>query len=124
MVAHIYLVINQVIRGSISLVLPEKRVLLEDDLADLEQMIHLFAGNGLRAQYLQKTRQQLERVSFVYQASQAIISTLDLTDVLNQTIELATFVLNAQAATLYRIDRAANELIFMYTQGRRSSSSP
>lgn len=116
-VVHIYLLINQVVRGSVSLVLTKEQALTENELIDLEQTIGLFAGNGLRAQYLQQTRQQLERVSFVYQVSQAITSTLDLTDVLNQTTELATFVLNAQAATLYRIDRTAKELIFMYTQG-------
>ena len=115
--AHIYITINQIIRGALTLLLDHDRPLGDGEFDELRDVVQLFAGNALRSKYLQDTRQQLERVSFLYQVTQAITSTLDLADVLNQTTQMATFVLNAQASTLYRLDKRNQDLVFMFTQG-------
>jgi signal transduction histidine kinase len=56
-------------------------------------------------------------VSLLYTISQAVTSSLEVETVFHQTTELAAHVLNAQAATLYSIDRDNNELVFMIAKG-------
>ena len=115
---HINITINQIVRGALTILSNRNSPLTEEEFEELNDLVQLFAGNGLRSKYLQNTREQLERVSFLYQVTQAITSTLDLADVLNQTTQMATFVLNAQASTLYRISKQNHELVFMFTQGK------
>src|SRR5438067_1497997 len=78
----------------------------------LNTVVQLFAGNALRAQYLRATRDQLERVNLLYQIAQSVTSSLELKSVFQQTTELAAYVINAEAATLFSIDNDRQELVF------------
>jgi signal transduction histidine kinase len=83
-------------------------------------LAHLAMERGVRTQRLHETQRQLERAMQLHQVAQAVTSSLDLTTVFHQTTELAARGLNAQAATLFRIDWARHELVFMITKGMAS----
>lgn len=114
---HLYLVVEQVLRGTLTMVFPHDGVPAQLDEAELVGLIHFFALNALRSQHLHATRKELEQVHLLYQISQAITSTLDLKTVFHQTTELAASILQAKAATLFSIDTKQRELVFMVAKG-------
>ncbi|MEZ4729040.1 MAG: GAF domain-containing sensor histidine kinase [Caldilineaceae bacterium] len=114
---HVYIFVEGVTRGTITFFFPEKALPTDLDEGELAGIIHFFATNALRAQYLFGTRKQLDQIHLLYQISQAITSTLDLKTVFHQTTELAASILQAQAATLFSIDTKQRELVFMVAKG-------
>lgn len=115
------ILVDGITRGGISLAFPKDNVRGLPSFGSLNYVLQSFAGHGLRARYLQATRKRLERINLLYQVSQSITSTLELTTVLNQTTQMAAGVLNAQAATLYRVDAASQEIIFWIPKGEAAS---
>jgi signal transduction histidine kinase len=61
---------------------------------------------------------RLEQLSFLYETSQALTSTLDLREVLDNTMELATRTLSASASSLMLVDEESGELVFEIPQGQ------
>ncbi len=117
---HIQIVVEQIVRGAISFLFDAHcalDTLDQANLASLDSAVQIFAGNALRAQYLRATRDQLERVNLLYQIAQSVTSSLELKSVFHQTTELAAYVINAEAATLFSIDHDRQELVFMITKG-------
>ena len=114
---HIYIVIEQVLRGTITFVFAQEGAPAEFNEDELVALIHFLALNALRSQHLHATRKELDQVHLLYQISQAITSTLDLKTVFHQTTELAASILQAEAATLFSIDNKQRELVFMVTKG-------
>jgi signal transduction histidine kinase len=77
-------------------------------------------GNLARTLELLTTAQKsLEQLGFLHETSQALISTLDLGEVLDNTMELATRILDASASTLMLLDDDTGELVFEIPQGER-----
>jgi GAF domain-containing protein len=109
--------VDQVVQGGYFFLLSEARLPTLTEQTALVSIVQMFAGNVLRAQNLLAMRQRLERANWLYKISQAVTSTLDVKQVFHQTTELAAFVLNAQAATLFSIDRDNGELVFMIPKG-------
>ncbi len=68
---------------------------------------------------LQHSQERLEQVSLFYQIGQNLASSLDLDRVLRETIELTTVILDAEAATLFLLDRERDELIFAIPTGEK-----
>ena len=68
---------------------------------------------------LQHSQERLEQVSMFYQIGQNLASSLDLDRVLRETIELTTVILDAEAATLFLLDRERDELIFAIPTGEK-----
>ncbi len=116
-VLHIYLLVEQVIRGTLTFIFTGEEQPADLDETQLLASIRFFTLNGVRAQALYATRKQLEQTHLLYQISQAITSTLDLKSVFHQTTELAASILQAQAATLFSIDTKQRELVFMVAKG-------
>jgi len=114
---HVYILVEQVIRGTLTFVFASEDRPTALDEEQLLAVIRFFALNGLRSQALHATREQLEQAHLLYQISQAITSTLDLKTVFHQTTELAASILQAQAATLFSIDTKQSELVFMVAKG-------
>ena len=114
---HIYIVVEQVLRATITFIFAKEDTLTALTESELSGMIHFFAINGLRSQQLHATQKRLDQVHLLYQISQAITSTLDLKTVFHQTTELAASILQAKAATLFSIDTKQRELVFMVTKG-------
>lgn len=63
------------------------------------------------------SQRRLERLSLLYQIGQALTSTLDVRQVLEQTTELAATMLGAEASTLMLVDEETNELVFEIPHG-------
>lgn len=114
---HFPLVVERRTCGALTLLFEGEHLPTPDQQKALACLIQTFAGNLLRSQLLGEVREQLDRVSLLYTISQAITSSLDVGTVFHQTTELAAHVLNAQAATLYSIDRENHELVFMIAKG-------
>jgi len=87
------------------------------DARSIYDMVQTFASHALRAQHLRDTRHRLERVNILFQTTQAVTSTLELSQVFTEAAEMVTEILDVEAATLYRVDEEAQELYFMITQG-------
>lgn len=66
---------------------------------------------------LSLTRERLGQISLFYQVAQSLASTFDLDKVLEDTMQLATAVLNAGAAALMLVQEESGELVFEYTCG-------
>ncbi|MEZ4710486.1 MAG: GAF domain-containing sensor histidine kinase [Caldilineaceae bacterium] len=113
---HVRIVVEQLHRGCMSFLFPPAGF-AEADQSLLYDLIQLFAGNALRANYMLDTQERFERANLLYMVTQDLTSSLDLRTVLNQATHMAASVLNAEASTLYRIDFENNELVFMITQG-------
>ena len=114
---HVQIVIEQILRGAMTFVFQADLAPSVSEHALLYGIVQMFTGNALRAQYLRVTRDQLERVNLLYQISQSITSSLELKTVFSQTTELAAYVLNAEAATLFSLDEDRQELVFLVAKG-------
>jgi len=114
---HVQIVIEQILRGAMTFVFQAELAPSVSDQTLIYGIVQMFTGNALRAQYLRVTRDQLERVNLLYQISQSITSSLELKTVFSQTTELAAYVLNAEAATLFSLDEDRQELVFLVAKG-------
>lgn len=68
---------------------------------------------------LTTTQNSLNQLGFLYETSQALISTLDLRGVLDRTMALATKILDASASTLMLLKEDTNELVFEIPHGEK-----
>lgn len=116
-ILHMRLSTDGLLQGGLSIIYEADRLPHSDQYEDLADFIHLVTDNGLRLKQLTITRQRLEQVSLVSQVSQSINSSLDLDTVLQETTEMTAYVLNAQAATLFIVDKRQNELVFSVPTG-------
>ena len=114
---HVRIVVEQIVRGAITFRFDPAHMPDEAAHQMLYGIVQVFGGIGLRGQYLRTTRDQLERVNLLYQIAQSVTGSLELKTVFNQTTELAAYVINAEAATLFSIDYERQELVFMITKG-------
>jgi signal transduction histidine kinase len=115
---HLFIVFENRQRGAITFVLDQEHIPSAPRQLSLYGLVQTFVGNALRAQQLYAMRERLHRANLLYQIAQAVTSSLDLQTVFYQTTELAASALNAQAATLFTVDRDNGELVFMITTGK------
>jgi signal transduction histidine kinase len=66
---------------------------------------------------LSLTRERLTQLNLFYQVAQSMASTFDLGKVLDDTMQLATAVLDASASALMLIEKETGDLVFEYTHG-------
>ena len=115
---HVRIVVEQIIRGVMTFMFDATYSPSEAETSLVYETVQLFGGNVLRSYYLQTTRDKLERVNLLYQIAQSVTGSLELKTVFNQTTELAAYVINAEAATLFSIDYERQELFFMVAKGK------
>ncbi len=107
------------VTGSLTLVFPPGHVL---SLSQRQILTWCARGVGNLAgmiQQLTTTQHGLNQLSFLHETSQALTSTLDLREVLDNTMELATEILDASASTLMLIDEETSELVFDIPHGEK-----
>lgn len=68
------------------------------------------------------TQERLSQLSLFYQVAQSMATTFDMGKVLDNTMQLATAVLNASASALMLIDKEKKELVFEYAYGERGDA--
>jgi signal transduction histidine kinase len=66
---------------------------------------------------LSLTRDRLSQLTLFYQVAQSMASTFDLGKLLDDTMELATAVLDASASAVMLIQKETGDLVFEYTHG-------
>ncbi len=116
-IVHALVTVDGEVRGSVSLVMAEGVTVDDQARLRISGQVQALVGNGLRAQDLRQTRDALERTQLLHQITQAVTTSLDLTTVLNLATQIAADALDAEAATLFRVDQEADELVFMITKG-------
>ena len=111
----------QEVVGTICLAFPQQfapsaseRALLSSFLQAIGQVVSLVGELAL-------TKERLGQLSLFYQVAQSMASTFDLGKVLDDTMQLATAVLDASASALMLVDEASHELVFEYAYGEMGS---
>lgn len=105
--------------GSLSLVLPAGESLSLSKRQVLTSCSRSIAGLDSIIEQLTVTQHSLEQLTFLHETSRALTSTLDLRQVLDNTMEVATNILDAQASTLMLVDEETNELVFDIPYGEK-----
>ena len=116
-IVHVLATIDGRVRAIVSLVVADGSTLGARARDQIAGQVQALVGNGLRAQELHRIQEDFARSQLLHQISQAVTTSLDLTTVLNLATQIAADTLDAEAATLFRIDEEANELVFMITKG-------
>ncbi|MBN1658697.1 MAG: GAF domain-containing sensor histidine kinase [Anaerolineae bacterium] len=103
--------------GTISLAYKAERVPEGNPRAMLAQFL-MAVGRAINMTgALSLTKERLGQLTLFYQVAQSMASTFDLGKVLNDTMQLATAVLDASTSALVLIDQSSKELVFEYTHG-------
>lgn len=105
--------------GYCSLIFKQEQVLDDEMLAYVHTIAGLLGTIASLLQELDHTQAQLERVGFLHEIGQALTSTLDLSQLLRDTMQLATEVMEAQASSLMLIDQETNELVYEIVHGSK-----
>jgi len=103
--------------GSVSLILPPGR---PPGLSQRRLVGRFARGVGQLASLitdLALAQQRLNRLGFFYQMGQALVTNFDLNELLTNTMQLATDVMDAAASSLMLIDEEKGELVFEVSHG-------
>ena len=116
-ILHIHLDIEGLLHGGVSLALSTGWTEGQHKYQDLTQMVRIVTDNGLRQRQLSVTRHRLDQMSLIAQVTQSLNGTLDLETVLQEITEMTSYVLQAQASTLFLADERRNQLLFYLPTG-------
>ena len=88
----------------------DQRILLKTFLQTIGSTVSLVGEHSL-------LRERLSQLHLFYQVAQSMASTFDLDKVLDDTMQLATAVLDASASALLLVDEQRGDLVFEYVYG-------
>lgn len=114
---HSLILADQEVVGTISLAFPQGRVPTGQERAQMASFLRVGGSAAGLIGELSLTRERLGQLSLFYQVAQSMASTFDLGKVLDDTMQLATAVLDAGASVLMTVDEHSNELVFEYAYG-------
>jgi len=103
--------------GGLLLVYPQENVPTGTQRALLTLFVQAISRIFGLVGELTLAQERLGQLSLFYQVSQSMASTFDLGKVLEDTLQLATAVLDASASALILIQEESGELVFEYTHG-------
>jgi len=112
---------NGVLMGSLSVQAPPGVGIPEDREADLRALLAFLGEWAALLWRLRMTEHRLTQMELFLQVGQSMVSTFDLGQLLDETTEIATTIVNAAAASLMLIDTETNELVFEYAIGEKSA---
>jgi signal transduction histidine kinase len=107
--------------GTICLAFPEQRAPAVGERALLANFLQAIGHMVGLVGELALTKERLGQLSLFYQVAQSMASTFDLNKVLDDTMQLATAVLDAGASALMMVDETRRELVFEYAYGEMGS---
>jgi len=116
---NIPLVQETKIVGSLSFVLPPGRELNKGQRQLLERLGRGLGQLASLVADLELAQRRLHQISLFYDVGQALVTTFDITKLLSETMELATSVIDAGAASILLIDEVRDELVFKVSHGTR-----
>jgi signal transduction histidine kinase len=111
----------QEVVGTICLAFPEQRTPAVNERALLANFLQAIGHVVGLVGELALTKERLGQLSLFYQVAQSMASTFDLGKVLDDTMQLATAVLDASASALMMVDETRRELVFEYAYGEMGS---
>jgi len=113
---------EETVTGALCMAFPQARRPTGDRQESLVRFLQVVgqALNLVSEQSFYKER--LTQLTLFYHISQSMVSTFDLQQVLESTMQLATAVLDADAAALMLVDEKRQELVFEYATGDMSSA--
>lgn len=103
--------------GGLFLAFPQERMVQGPQRALLTLFVRAISRIFGLIGELSLTKGRLGQLSLFYQVSQSMASTFDLGKVLDDTMQLATAVLDASSSALMLIEERSDELVFEYTHG-------
>ncbi len=116
-VAYSLLLSDRQVVGTVCLVFPrqqtptvEQRPLLTAFLQAIGGLVKLSGEHTLM-------KERLSQLTLFYQVAQSMASTFDMDKVLDNTLQLATAVLDATASALMLLDKEKGDLVFEYVSG-------
>lgn len=115
------LLTNRRITGSISLVCPSNYQLSHFQRQLLSRLSRGIGNLAELMENLSLTQQRLSQLGLFYQMGQALVSTFDLPQLLQDTMQLAASVINAAASSLMLVDEGHKELIFAAAYGTKGT---
>jgi signal transduction histidine kinase len=109
------------VAGAISLVCPPDYELHPSQHELLSRLSHGIGNLAELVENLSMTQQRLSQLGLFYQMGQALVSTFDLPQLLQDTMQLAASVIDAAASSLLLVDEKRKELIFAAAYGSKGS---
>lgn len=112
---------NGTLMGSLSVQVPHGAGFSEGQEADLRALLTFLGEWAALLWRLRMTEHRLTQMELFLQVGQSMVSTFDLGQLLDETTEIATTIVNAAAASLMLIDTETNELVFEHAIGEKSA---
>lgn len=112
---------NGTLLGSLSIQVPHSVGLPQNREAELRTLLAFLGEWAGLLWRLRMTEHRLTQMELFLQVGQSMVSTFDLSQLLDETTEIATTIVNAAAASLMLIDTETNELVFEYAIGEKSA---
>ncbi|MGQ9585170.1 MAG: GAF domain-containing sensor histidine kinase [Anaerolineae bacterium] len=106
--------------GSITLQVQDESALPTEQEVQLREFLWFLGEWAALLWRLRLTEQRLTQMELFLQIGQSMVSTFDLNQLLDNTTEVATTIVNASAASLMLIDTDTNELVFEHAIGEKS----
>ena len=104
--------------GSLSLASRDPSVVYSSDQVNLVQAIaEQVAGAIVKMRLLQETERRARQLTLLNEIGRNLTSTLDLTSLLQMTLQHAIEIINCEAGTLFLVDEGTGELIFEVVLG-------
>jgi signal transduction histidine kinase len=105
------------VTGTISLIYSKESLPVGEKRDSLMRFLHTVGQAMALVGELALTRQRMSQLGMFYQVAQAMSSTFDLDRALDDTLELATAILDASASSFLLVDEDRQELVFAHTHG-------
>jgi signal transduction histidine kinase len=105
------------VAGALCLVFPEDSLFSSEERAALANCLQVGGSIISLVSELALTKKRMSQLGLFYQVAQVMAATYDHDRVVSDTLELATAILDASAATLLMIDEEKGDLVYAYTHG-------
>jgi signal transduction histidine kinase len=115
--AYSLIVEERAVSGAICVVFPKHDPLTNDERAVLASFLQALGSALNLANEAALLKERLGQLSLFYQVAQSTASTFDLSKVINDIMQLAMAVIDANASALMFVDEETSELVFEYAQG-------
>ena len=108
------------VMGTMSFVLPPNQPLAEVQKNLLNRLVRGIGHIAVTIMELDLAHRQLQRIGVFYDIGQALVTTFDINKLLVNTMEFATKLTDAGAASILLVDEEQRELVFRVSHGVRS----
>ncbi len=120
--AYALILDGQQVMGTVSLIYAKGSLPVGDERDSLVRVLRTIGQAISLVSELALMKQRMSQLGLFYQVARAMASTFDLDHALDDTLELATAILNASASSFLLVDEESQELVFAHTHGEAASA--